>query len=933
MKNTLSSRIPCLVLLSTLWSCEVFAENTPSDGLPNKSENNQDRITEEVYVTGSRNPLSNTASTFPLLTLDSKDLSLATKPVLADVLNRLPSAGVPLTSQTTTNFGFFAPGISSVDLRNLSPTRTLVLVNGRRYVGGDSERPNVVDLNSIPSAMVERIEVVTGGVSAVYGSEAVAGVVNIITKQDFTGTHLDAQWGQSSEGDGTEKSVSLTSGFDFNDNAGHVTLNLGYTELDEVYSRDRAFSANDEFLGDFQDYSVYTPQGTITADNANFFTAGDNGLWTAPFDVASDGFNRADYRLLSVPLSRESFALNTDYAFSDHLNSFVELGYTSTDSFSQVEPTGAGAVFGHLLFSDHPSIPAEALTTLTDFYGELPGVVTFTRRLPELGPVRAEQERTTQRIAFGFDGDINGWLWDTYYQWGQNERNQTTQGNYNIPSFQNGLDVEVNPSNEGDGGLRCIDVQARAEGCVPIDVFSVGGISDEAIDYVSIPSFDSSTIEQEVFSMTLRGHVENILPAGDIGLVTGFEWRQESLKTKADEFALAGVSSSNTIAAEIDEDYEVSEVYAELKLPILSNTGGIKYWGADLAYRYADYTTVGTHGSWQFGLNLALDKYFSFRAMVSESVRAPNIVELYDSGVFSGISFFDPCEIGGTGSTEANCANLGIPTDYVSGPFGGFSAGLVSGNEDLEEETADTMTIGVSFMPMDSLSIAFDYFDISVDNAIEQETPQIKLNQCYASDDFPNSASCIGIVRDGAESNYLISRLDISLQNIGALETKGWDLAVSYNTDALGGSLSMNALVTRTIDWESTVYGDTFTKLEEPGYQKWKANTQLAYRKDAVTFTWATRYLGNGVVDNTFDTSIWPANEDLPSVWYHDYNVRFNLKDKARYTFVVGLNNATDKKPPYIPSPSFNNISGSNTAAGVYDVVGRFFYVGAEVSF
>ncbi len=928
MKNTLSSRIPSLVLLSALWSSEVFAENGASE---NQSKNNQDRITEEVYVTGSRNPLSSASSTFPLLTIGAEDLSLTTKPLVADVLNRLPSAGAPLTSQTTTNFGFFAPGISSVDLRNLSPTRTLVLVNGRRYVGGDSERPNVVDLNSIPAAMVERIEVVTGGVSAVYGSEAVAGVVNIITKQDFTGTRIDVQWGQSSEGDGDEKSVSLTTGFDFSDNAGHVTLNLGYTELDEVYSRDRAFSANDEFLGDFQDYSVYTPQGTITADNANFFTAGDDGLWTAPFNVASDGFNRADYRLLSVPLTRESFVLNTDYAFSDQLNSFVEFGYTATDSFSQVEPTGAGAVFGHLLFSDHPSIPAEALTTLTEFYGELPGIVTFTRRLPELGPIRAEQERTTQRIAFGFDGEINGWLWDSYYQWGQNERKQTTQGNYNLVSFQSGLDIEADPDSEG--AFRCLDAQARAEGCVPIDVFSSGGISDSVLNYIAIPSFDSSVIEQEVFSTTLRGQLENILPAGNIGLVTGFEWRQESLKSKADEFALAGVSSSNAIAAEIDEDYEVSEVYAELKLPIVSDSAGVKYFGADFAYRYADYTTVGTHGSWQLGVNLALDKLFSFRAMVSESVRAPNIVELYDPGVMTGIEFFDPCEVGGSGSTETNCSSLGIPTDYVSGPFGGFAPGLVSGNEDLEEETADTLSIGVSFAPVDALSVSFDYFDISIDNAIETVNPQIKLNQCYAADDFPDNDSCIGIVRGGVESNYLVSQLDIDLQNIGILETKGWDLAVNYNTDVMGGDLSMNLLVTRTIDWESTIYNEPFSKLDEPGYQKWKANTQLAYRKDAVTFTWATRYLGSGAVDNNFDTSIWPANEDLPSVWYHDYNVRFHLKDRASYTFIVGLNNATDKKPPYIPSPSFNNVSGSNTAAGVYDVVGRFFYVGAEVSF
>ena len=792
-------------------------------------------------------------------------------------------------------------------------------MNGRRHVGGDSERPNVVDLNSIPTALIERVDVVTGGLSAVYGSEAVAGVVNIITKDDFTGVTLDSQWGQSSEGDGTEKTLSLTAGTNFNNSPVHFTVNASYTDVGEVYSRDRGFSANDEFLGDFQDYSIYTPQGTITADGVNFFTAGDDGLWTDTFDLASDGYNRAEERLLRVPLKRESLALDLRYDITDKLSAFTEASWVKTKASAHIESTGAGLAFGHLLASDHPSIPPEALATLTSFYGELPEVVSFSRRLSELGARVSELKRETQRFVFGLEGDISDWQWDVYYQWGRSERDQQSDGNYNLVAFQNGLDVEADPDNAGQ--FRCIDVDARAAGCVPIDVFGLGSVSAAAANYIAIDSFDSSQINQEVFAATLRGGLPNVMPADeDIALAVGYEWREERMKTAADPFALAEISSSANITSAIRGEYEVSEVFAELRLPIINQLS------VDTAYRLADYDTVGTHGSWHVGLDFVPTDLIRFRVMRAESARAPNVAELYDPGTFTFVPILDPCingGTGGTGSTETNCASLGIPSDFDPGFAGGEARALVSGNVNLSEERADTRTIGFVLTPLKTLSVSMDYFDIAVDDAIENMDPQYKLNQCYASANFPNSPFCNGVVRDDVNFNYLVARVDFSLQN-----TK------TNTPEFIGLQWDLSGNVTRTNKWETSVLGTPATRYEEPGFQKWKANTQLSVARDALSFTWATRYLGHGVVDNNFDTTIWPDNDSLPSVTYHDFNLAYAMTGGSTdYTLYVGLNNAFDKQPPYIPTPSVNNVLGSNTAAGVYDVVGRFMVAGVTVAF
>ncbi len=927
-----ATRNSIITLLISCASCELLAGENP---------NGQDEtLLEEVYITGSRIPGQDTVATHPAFTLTEDSLTEGV--LLADSLNRLPQSGAPLTSQTTTNFGFFAPGLASVDLRNLSPNRTLVLVNGRRFVGGDSERPNVVDLNSIPVQLIERVDVITGGVSAIYGSEAVAGVVNIILKDNVEGLTLDAYWGESSEGDGTERGFSLTAGQEFAEGAGQVTLHAGLSKLDTVASRDRSFSANDEFLGDFQDYSAYTPTGTATADLEFLFTEDENGDWVKDYVTQEDGFNRADFRLLQIPLERHDFVLNADYEFSDSLRGFVETSYTKTESLAQIEPAVAGA-FGfadgnsHFISTANPTVPAELVATMTNLYGFDPGFTSFTRRLSELGPQVSEQTRETQRWALGLDGDLGAWQWDTYYQYGRSTREQNSFGQYNTFAFQNGLDVEADPDNPG--GFRCIDPTARQAGCVPIDVFGAGSISAAAVDYIRINSFDRSEIEQQVFAATIRGKFADVLPAGDIQLAVGIERRIERLKTTPDEFALSGESSSNNFADEVDGSYHVNEAFVEAVLPLMGDINSAEYVGLDAAYRYADYSTLGTNGSWQLGLDYVVTELLRFRTVFAESVRAPNIAELLAPGIGTFVGFVDPCTGGGVdgpGSTEVNCASLGLDTSYDPGELGAAAPGLFSGNSDLKEEKGTTFTLGAVLTPTNSFTVSLDYFDIEIEGAIEAIDPSIKLAQCYAASDFLNNPACEGITRADASQNFVVTNIDFNYQNIGVLETQGWDLALQYNFEGWAGDFKFTTVVTRTNKWEQRVNGETLTKLGEPGFNEWKGNTELQYNNGPVSVSWMTRFLGHGVVDNQLTTDIWPANDDLPTVWYHDFDVRYALGsngESTQYVFYAGLRNAFDKQPPYIPSPSLNNVSGTNTAAGVYDVVGRFVYAGVEVSF
>lgn len=913
-------------------------------------------LIEEVVTTGSRIARGNLDSPTPVTVIDSASLKISSDSNIADTLFELPSTGVPGVSQTTSNFTVFGAGIATVDLRNLGTTRTLVLVNGRRHVAGDIDNPSVVDLNSIPNEFIERVEVITGGASAVYGSEAMAGVINIITKENFEGLIVDGKYGSSSEGDGQEYNFNVSGGSEFADGKGHAMFHLGYQDLKSVESKDRSLSASDDFFGDFMAFSSFAPQASINAPTGGltpggdtafaFFTQDGNGDWTKEFVSAEDGFNRNAFRKIQLPLTRKNVNFNFDYQLTDSTNIFLESSWSQTSSKSNLEPTIAGQFLSVgdedlTLPGDNPFIPDEIVQAYDDAGEPLTAddQIVWRKRFLELGPRQTSSSRDTIRVAFGFEGELdNGSNWDLYYQFGQTESTLNRNGDFNTFFFAQGLNVEPDPDNPG--GFRCKDSLARSLGCVPIDVFGVGSISQEAVDYVRVPASSGAQLQQQVVGGNLSGDMFE-WGAGMVRYATGFEYRKEQYSRTTDALAAAGLSSSNA-SAPIDGSYDVWEVYGEMDVPLVQGAWAAEYVGLNLAFRYGDYSTVGGVDQWKASFQWQPMEDLRVRITQSQAVRAPNVAELFDPGSETFESFVDPCidgGVGGPGNTAANCQSLGIPLTFDPGPSGSSAGGFQSGNPNLQEETSDSLTVGFVYTPswVDGVSLTVDYFDIEIEDAIETIDPQIKLDQCYAASDFPNNIFCDGIVRSGAGLGFLVDRLDFGFENIGLLETSGVDVEFrwAFDADRLGmgeGSFQWSWLGTYTGDWERQIFGEKEDNLGEPGYNRVKWNNRLSWMDGPWSVSWTMRYIGDGVADNSPSFQGEPLN-DVNAESYHDLNLRYTMEGDTTYEFYMGINNVLDNGAPYIPTPSDNADTGTGTAAGVYDAIGQYWYLGMTARF
>ena len=379
--------------------------------LPGWLNAQEDESIEEVIITGSRIVRSGTDTPTPVSILDSESLKISANTTVADTLFQLPQTGIPGASQTNSNFTVFASGLSTVDLRNLDEKRTLVLVNGRRHVGGDSENPSAVDLNAIPSSFIDRIEVMTGGASAVYGSEAMAGVINIIMKENFEGVELSVQSGSSDNGDGENDTFSLTAGSSFSNDRGNVMIHMGYNSLKDIESKDRTLSKTDNRLGDFAAFSTFSPKGSVLIDGDQF-TQYTDGTWGKPFVRSEDGFNRAAFRKIQLPLEQKSVATVFNYKLSESIGLFAEASYNGTKSFRNLEPTitGLNISVGDVplvLPGDNPFIPQGIVDLYAGQGITLPNAdesIIFLKRFLELGPRTGEPERDSTRVLLGFDG-------------------------------------------------------------------------------------------------------------------------------------------------------------------------------------------------------------------------------------------------------------------------------------------------------------------------------------------------------------------------------------------------------------------------------------------------------------------------------------------------------------------------------------------------
>ena len=934
---------------------------------------------EEIVVTGSRIARPDLDSPVPVVAVGAEQIQRDAAINIQDTLQELPQVGVGF-SRTNTNFLTSGNGVATVNLRNLGSSRTLVLVNGRRFVAGLAGT-SAVDLNNIPTEFIERIDIVTGGASAVYGSEAIAGVVNFILKDSFDGIQARAQANITQHGDNPRYFGALTVGTNFGaDDRGSFIGHVSVDRDEGLLSRNRAISAEDcyfDICGPAA-YSSYSPQGRFQLLDANGAAqAGFQGGSLFSFNTGNQviagggaGFNRNAVRFIATPVERYLAAAVANYDVTDSIRAFGEVTYSKVKSRSQLEPLaldaadiydGAGQGFG--ISIDNPFLPQAVRDQVAAYNaGAVADGNAATNPITQIGFRRRQNEvfdrsnrndRDTWRVAAGLNGTLaDDWKWETSYVYGR-LHDFTESQDIDNNRYRNALDaVQL-----ADGSIVCRSEAARQEGCVPINLFGFGTASPEASSYVRavVPKSEEITNEQHVVSASLANSRLFQLPAGPVGIAVGTEYRKEKSVDDLDILTNTGGNSGNQIPDTVGA-FDVWEAYGELNVPILSDSF-VDYFGVTGAARYSHYSQeqVGGVFSWNVGAELEPFDGLRFRGVYARANRAPNISEFASapSETFAGVN--DPCNgvtLATTGDIAAACRAIpGVAAQiaqngifaYTPADLQGIN-GFIGGNPNLKEETARTLTLGAVFTPraVPGLSLTADYFDIKVDDAIGTIGQDLSIEQCLLTGD---PVFCNNVYRNA--NTGFVTRVDDQLLNVASLETRGVDVGLRYGRplNLLGDDrIDLTANYTYLIHYKSQANAAAPVRdlAGSVGLSKHRATARASYQNEGATLSWQVNYIGKAVGDIDFvgDDTVYGDTLTLDEMnrvgdrFYHDVQLRYDVGAAKRFGFYVGVDNLFDTKPPFLPGTPFTaSPTGTETAADVYDPFGRRFYAGASVRF
>jgi outer membrane receptor protein involved in Fe transport len=848
------------------------------------------------------------------------------------------------------------------------------LINGKRFVSGVT--PNVgygVDNNMIPVPLIERVEVVTGGTSAVYGSDAIAGVINIIMKDDFEGVSFNARSGVTAESDRETVDIDLTLGANFD--RGNAYVSIGFSDEESVFARDRdqidlfAYDTNGDGILDTNGFlgSSGLPDGNF----AGFFgTGAAANLGTGVgSELTSDRYNRGQERIAFNPLERRFVRAGISYDLTDELTFKVNTGYTETLTFTEFEsffydiPTEVFdknnvRVFDIDIATD--LIMPDALktsllglgrgTTMQQIADTGP---LFVRRMTDIGNRGSEGDRNTSYIDGSVTYDItDDYTAEVYGSWGRTRFDTSTQGLINNERVRSGLDVEL----AADGTVQCASAVARAEGCVPINFYlPAGQMTPEMINYISTSANNIAEAEQTYLGAVVSGETPFELPGGRIGVAGGVEYRKEKGFVTPAGIITSGITT--TIQANPTKgEFDVTDYFVEARFPVLDKLS------LEAAVRLGDYSTIGNTTTWKVGFEAPVLDWLKFRGSVSESVRAPNIAELFNGGGETFANVNDLCNgvtaTSNNSAADANCRSIPAIASRIAtglgnpgGTVGVFNltqnelqstGGVTGGNPNVGEEEADSFTIGaVIDVPMvEGLTVAIDYYDIEVEGAIAITTRNEVLRRCYLASAASFDPTCGGLVTRNALG--AATEVDSSQSNENDLAVAGIDVDIQYNTevsewvDSWRGSFSSSVLYNFQEENEQTgiVSGltDDFVGEVLTPEHRWVASS--TYSLDNLAVTWRMRFWDE-VQDNNEASDGGrlfgsPLN-DLDSVWYHDLQAAYDINDNINVYF--GINNVFDEDPEVLGQATNYGATGLNTAPEAYDILGRRYYAGISVDF
>lgn len=969
----------------------------------------------DVIVTGSRIASPTITSVSPVQVVTDVQIAQSGVSNVQDLLLENPVFGAPTYSRTNTAFLTSGTGAATVDLRNLGTDRTLVLINGRRVVAGIPGSATV-DINVIPAQFLQRVDILTGGASSLYGSDAVAGVVNFIYKDNFEGIEGNAQYGLTQRGDTRDYQANVTVGGNFGDNRGNIMVHVGYTSQGQLLSRERSNTQVDDLSvfaesGDPADYfssvsprfSGIAPQGTFVAGGCNFtFNPANNALERgfaanggaispaqaracgvpAGTALPARGFNRQNYRTIAVPVERYLFASRMHYDVTDTIRFVGEATYASTSSSRNIEPfgfssagsTGAypaggqapietrvptqGAAAGTFSIVRNPFVPDAIFNAATDTDGDGLRDIGFSRRLLEFGNRRSSTSRDFYRFVVGLEGDFaaDRFHWDLTYNYGRTTENQSGNGQINTVNFRNAFSVVTAQSLGLPGGTTpvCADANARAQGCVPVNIFGQNTISSQALGYLEAEQTFQTRVSQQVVQGNISGSLVD-LPAGPLGVALGAEYRKESSSENNDALTNQGLNGGNALP-DTAGSFDVKEVYGEINVPLLADTPFFQSLSVRGSGRISDYSTVGTVYTYSGGVEWSPIEDIKFAGTYSRAVRAPNVGELFTGPSQTFPTVTDPCvgvTASGGGTRGDVCrAAAGVLTNIAAN--GAFTvttldrqgvSGFNSGNPNLREETSDSYTGSITINPrsinfLRNTVLRVDYFNIKIENAISAPPRQFILDQCYNQND---PTYCGFITRrataTAVNSAGTLEFVDAADVNAGRLATEGLDVTLTQRLplDSVGIAGAINARVAYTHVFTGYVIplpgADRDNFAGEIGAPKDRFTANLGYTNERVNVNFTGTWLGRSSEDDQFLSGydLPPGAVKVPARFYLDSQISFKAADQ--FEFYLGADNLLDTKAPNILSGTSFNTTGTDTDAGVYDVFGRRFYAGARFRF
>lgn len=912
----------------------------------NQEDGAQEEV-ERIQVTGSRIKRTDMETASPVEMVSSEEVKASGYTRVEDLMATLPQLETAAQNSFVANG---AAGVANLDLRGLGANRTLVLVNGRRLQPG-GVYSQAADVNQIPTALIERVEVLTGGGSSVYGSDAVAGVVNFVMKKDMEGFEVslgtsgyqhdnsnsymqglmdDAGYDYPTDGsgiDGKTYTIDVSGGSMFAGGKGSASFYATFRTNDELLQAERDYSScalNNAGTACGGSATAPVPNffiapmvdGAPDYENEVFWSLTDDGTF-APF--SDNVYNYAPINHFMRPNDRYTFGSFVNYDANDNFRPYLETSYMHDRTAGQIAQSGI--FFQEFVFDVNSDVFSDAQRQqFTDTFGDVDQInAAIGKRNVEGGPRINNLEHNSYRIVAGATGELTGmWEYDVSFQYGSTQSSSVYINDFYIPRMAQVL---------GAAGA-----DACGEDCLPYEVFTYQGVTPEAANALGGTATLTGLTTQRIVNAFVTGETGFGLPSSNynIAAVFGVENREVDFERIADEvYQLGALSGQGGPTNSLTGGFNVAEVFTEVNIPVVEDASWANSLVIDLGYRYSDYSSSGGEPAYKLGLDWQVNDDYKIRGTFNRAVRAPNVEELFAEqglGLWEGV---DPCAGDSPEYTSEQCARTGMSASQYgnvsTNPAGQYN-GIFGGNPDLDPELADTITFGIVGNPTDNFNFSVDYWNIEMEDRIGTINPELIIRQCATTG---ADRWCDAITRSPSGDLWRGTQGYVFATDVNLAESTntGIDANFNYNTEIGGGQLAVSLTGTYYLKKEVVTVPGLSDPYDCAGVISSNCFPQPEWRH-SMNFTYSTgdwwtvgakwRYLGAVDYEGSTDELI---GDGLGSTSYLDLNANFDVTDNI--SVLLGMNNALDKEPTIVGG--VNSLNG-NTLAGYHDALGRYVF-------